>query len=468
MQGLQYQVHWQFAAGALPGLRLSCQNATDGDADAWSSNMINRVFIVLAFAFVPVVVATLPAGASDATFPGGDPTVFSPRGWRWDAVRAPSEARLGRTRGTIALRGGRTFLSSVPFVVKPESVYRIGIQASGTGTVSLECLWWDSEGLPASPHRSLVSAARPVNGRGARVEGVVEVPVVARTGQVRIVVTDGEVVIGSPEIRTTTDNLPAGDLLLALDAALPGTEAPARWRDLTGQNADLEAHGKPVLNVSRKAFQFDGGDDYFAGSHQDASRFNFDTEVAAGLGQGEPFTVVVYASLAGRSSNATVTKLVDVKTVGWLVGVDLDEFGGSRISAAQQVDNQYNRSIARFPGGAESSTPSLGISDGQFHLFVVHFSGAGDAGSTRAYLDGAVKHVKNDPWPSGNLHAGSVHTDAPLRIGGGVPSMTVPFHGEIGFIEIWRGERLLNGMSCSQYSRFRWNGGKPVRGPVRQ
>jgi hypothetical protein len=110
----------------------------------------------------------------------------------------------------------------------------------------------------------------------------------------------------------------------------------------------------------------------------------------------------------------------------------------------------------------------LEIADGQFHLFVVHFSGAGDARSTRAYLDGAVKHVNNDPWPSGNLHAGSVHTDAPLRIGGGVPSMTVPFRGEIGFIEIWRGKRLLDGMSCSQYSRFRWNGGKPVRGPVRQ
>ena len=430
--------------------------------------MLNRVLIVLAFAFVPGAVGAPPTGASDATFPGGDPTAFSPRGWRWDAVRAPSEARLGSTRGTIALRGGRTFLSSAPFAVKPESVYRIGIQASGNGTVSLECLWWNAEGLPASPHRSLVSAAQALNGRGARVGGVVEVPVVARAGQVRIVVTDGEVVLGSPEIRTTTENLPPGELLLALDAAQPGTGAPARWRDLTGQNSDLEAHGKPVLNTSRKAFQFDGGDDYFAGSNRDATRFDFDTDVAAGLGKGEPFTVVVYASLAGRSSNATVTKLADVKTVGWLVGVDLDEFGGSRITAAQQVDNQYNRSIARFPGGAESSTPSLEISDGQFHLFVVHFSGAGDARSTRAYLDGAVKHVNNAPWPSGNLHAGSVHTDAPLRIGGGVPSMTVPFRGEIGFIEIWRGERLLDGMSCSQYSRFRWNGGKPVRGPVRQ
>ncbi len=164
--------------------------------------MLNRVLIVLAFAFVPGAVEVPPTGARDATFPGGDPTAFSPRGWRWDAVRAPSEARLGRTRGTIALRGGRTFLSSAPFAVKPESVYRIGIQASGIGTVSLECLWWNAEGLPASPHRSLVSAAQALNGRGARVGGVVEVPVVARAGQVRIVVTDGEVVLGSLHIYT--------------------------------------------------------------------------------------------------------------------------------------------------------------------------------------------------------------------------------------------------------------------------
>ena len=426
------------------------------------------VLVALAFAFVTAAVGVPPEPVNDTTFPGGDPTAFTPRGWRWDAVRAPSSARVDETSGTIVLRGGHTFLSSGPFPVKPESFYRIGVKASGTATVALECLWWNEKGLPANPHRSQVCAARAVNRRGERVEGNVEAPVTAHTGQVRIVVTDGEVVIGSPGIRATTVQIPPGDLLLALDAAQPGDRAPARWRDLTGRNVDLEAHGQPVLNTNRKAFQFDGQDDYFVGSSRDATHFDFATEVGAGLGQGVAFTVVVYARLTGRSSSATVTKLADVKTVGWLVGMDLDEFGNSRISAAQQVDNQFNRSIARFPGGAESSTPSLGIADGRFHLLVVHFSGVGDPRSTRAYLDGAAKHVNNDPWPSGNLHAGSVHTDAPLRIGGGVPSMSVPFQGEIGFVEIWRGERLLDGMSCSQYSRFRWNSGKPLRGRVTQ
>ena len=430
--------------------------------------MTSRVLVGMSLALVTVAVGTSPQFASDTKFTEGDPTAFAPRGWRWDAVRAPSQARVDESRGTVALRGGCTFLSSRPFAVKPESVYQIGIQATGTGKVALECLWWNAQGLPASPHRSLVCGARAVHRRDEYVGGHVEVPVAAHTGQVRIVVTDGEVVIGSPGIRPTTARLTAGDLLMALDAAQPGDRAPARWRDLTGRNVDLEAHGQPVLNTNRKAFQFDGRDDYFVGSSRDATHFDFATEVGAGLGKGAAFTVVVYARLTGRSSSATVTKLADVKTVGWLVGMDLDEFGNSRINAAQQVDNQFNRSIARFPGGAESSTPSLGIADGRFHLMVVHFSGVGDPRSTRAYLDGAAKHVNNDPWPSGNLHAGSVHTDAPLRIGGGVPSMSVPFQGEIGFVEIWRGERLLDGMSCSQYSRFRWNSGKPVRGRVTQ
>ncbi|MEE3372946.1 MAG: hypothetical protein VX346_26675 [Planctomycetota bacterium] len=426
------------------------------------------VLIALAFGLVTAAVGVPSEPVNDTTFPGGDPTAFSPRGWRWDAVRAPSAARVDETRGTITLRGGRTFLSSVPFSVKPEKLYRIAIQAAGTGKVALECLWWTAAGLPASPHRSLVSAVRAVNRRGERMGGVVEAPVTAQTGQVRIIVMDGVMVLRSAGVRATTEKLPAGHLLLALDAAQPGDQAPASWRDLTGRNVDLKSHGDPVLNTATKAFQFDGQDDYFSGSSRDANRFNFVTEVEAGLGNGTPFTVVVYARLSGRSASATVTKLADVKTVGWLVGVDLDEFGGSRINAAQQVDNQFNRSIARFPGGAESPTASLGLDDGRFHLVVVHFSGTGDARSTRSYLDGAVQHISNDPWPSGNLHAGSVRTDAPLRIGGGVPSMTMPFQGEIGFIEIWRGERLLDGMSCSQYGRFRWNGGKPLRGRITQ
>lgn len=96
----------------------------------------------------------------------------------------------------------------------------------------------------------------------------------------------------------------------------------------------------------------------------------------------------------------------------------------------------------------------------------MHFSGTGDAHSTITYVDGGAKPVDNNPWPGGNLHNGSILSDAPLRIAGGVPDMSIPFTGEIAFVEIWRGMRLLDGMSSSQYSRFRWNDGKPVRGLI--
>ena len=421
---------------------------------------------IVVLATVASTAAPPPNLAPDTKFQDGDIAALDPPTWRWDPIRSPSEARVDKAKGLVTLVGGRTFLCSGHFGVKAETFYKIGLTARGRATIELECLWWDEKGMPARPHRLVAVGSTAVEDETKVVFGDVEAPVTARTGQLRVVATDGTLVLSDPIIQATTAKVHAGTLLLALDAAEPGKDPACAWRDLTRRNADLTAHGQPKLNSKAHAFVFDGTDDYFEGATEDESRFDFDTEVAAGAGRGNPFTVVIYAKLTGRSANSTVTKLADVKTIGWLVSIDLDEFGSSRINAALQIDNQHNRSIARFPGGSGSPNESLQLSRGKFHLFVLHFSGVGDAHSTTVYMDGGSRPVGNDPWPGGSLHDGSIRSDAPLRISGGVPSMSTPFTGEIGVIEIWSGKRLLNGMSASQYSRFRWNDGKPVRGLI--
>ena len=408
-------------------------------------------------------IAAAPNLAPDATFQDGDVAAYDPPSWRWDPIATPSEARVDKAAGSVTLIGGRTFLRSGHFRVEPETFYKVSIKAQGTGKIGLACLWWGEDGKPVRPHRSVALQSMPITGGTDVLAGAVEAPITAKTGQLRIVVADGTLVVSAPVVQVTTADVPSGKLLLAVDAAKPGPEPAKAWRDLTGQNAGLAPHGQPKLNAKAHAFVFDGKDDYFEGAAKDESQFDFDTDVAAGEAKGDPFTVVIYAKLTGRSGSAAVTKLADVKTIGWLVGVDLDEFGHSRVTAAQQVDNRHNRCIARFPGGAGSENESLKVNDGKFHLFVVHFTGVGDAHSTTTYVDGGAKPVSNNPWSGGNLSSGSIRSDAPLRIAGGVPSMSTPFTGEIAFVEIWSGSRLLNGMSCSQYSRFRWNDGKPVR-----
>ncbi|MFN2352880.1 MAG: hypothetical protein ABR497_13160, partial [Kiritimatiellia bacterium] len=104
----------------------------------------------------------LAASASAANLindPGFKQTKFSPlqsdSSWFWYQINGPSGAEVDPGAGTITLTGGKTFLHSTRFPVKPGKQYNISVQAKGSGKVSFECLWWKAQGGMAEPHRTI-------------------------------------------------------------------------------------------------------------------------------------------------------------------------------------------------------------------------------------------------------------------------------------------------------------------------
>lgn len=251
----------------------------------------------------------------------------------------------------------------------------------------------------------------------------------------------------------------AGELLLKLDAAAPGPRPNEEWQDLTGRN---EGFVLESVHHSAKAnsFVFEKPGATCIGNPRDAARFDFETDRSIGDGRGSVHTVVLYAKLGGRSGTGIVNKLDDPTKGGWSIGLEWDEFGLDRISTLQQSDNRQNRTISGFPGLAgQGRDVKLNATDGRFHLFVIHLTGSGGHDST-VYFDGSEEPLPLGPWSFGLLSSGSVGNDAPLRIGSFNKD---GFRGEIGFIEIWSGSRLLDGMTPAEYSKHRYNQGAPLR-----
>ena len=137
----------------------------------------------------------------------------------------------------------------------------------------------------------------------------------------------------------------------------------------------------------------------------------------------------------------------------------MDEFGLDRVTTFQQ-SNGEQRTITGFPGLAGQNDARLNVKDGHFHCFTVHLTGSGQRDGS-VYVDGSTESLALAGWPFGVLSSGSIRNTAPLCIGAFGEN---GFRGEIGFVEIWSGTRLGNGLTPAEYSRLRSRHGKPQRG----
>ena len=374
------------------------------------------------------------------------------KGWNWQRIVEPCEVRIDQDKAT--LQGGKVFLHSAEFRVDASTIYQLQLEASGNAKVSMEILWWKRGGLPTRTHRSTLVKPSRLSANATQVGGRIRSPSDAATAYVRFAAEEGHAVLKSPVMRT-----PIGELLLKLDAAAPGSRPNDVWQDLTERNEALVLQSVRH-SAEENSFVFEKPGASCIGNTQDAPRFDFATDQAAGAGRGSPFTVVLYAKLTGRSGSGIVNKLGDPTKGGWSIGLVWDQFGLDRISTLQQSDNRQNRTINGFPGLAgQGPDVKLSATDGQFHLYVIHLTGSGGRDGA-VYFDGSEKSLPLGPWAFGVLSSGSVRNDAPLRIGsfnkGG-------FRGSIGFVEIWSGSRLRDGMTPAQYSKHRYNNGAPQR-----
>ncbi len=373
-------------------------------------------------------------------------------GWNWQRIEEPCEVRIDQNKAR--LQGGRVFLHSAELPVDAGMIYNAQLEASGDAEVAVEVLWWKEDGLPTHVHRSILVESTRLTATTTKLTGRIRSPSDAATAYVRVAVHEGQAVLESPALLAA-----AGELLLKLDAAAPGPEPDAKWRDLTGRNKDfvLQSVGHSAESSS---YRFNTPGASCIGDLRDATRFHFETDQSAGAGRGSPFTVVLYAKLTGRSGGGIVNKIDDPTKGGWSIGLAWDEFGLDRISTLQQSDTSQNRTINGFPGLAgQGRDVKLGATDGGFHLYVIHLTGSGGRDGS-VYFDGNEKPLPLGPWPFGVLSSGSVRNDAPLRIG----SFNVAgFRGEVGFVEIWSGSRLRDGMTPAEYSTRRYNNGSPRR-----
>ena len=377
-----------------------------------------------------------------------------PSGWNWQRIVAPAHVVAHPTRPAVTLSGGTVFLDSSPVAVAPSTVFDIRLQVHGDGTFASELLWWTADGLPAQTHRMRLTHPTSLKQTALQISGQLRSPHTASVVQLRLIAQGGTAVVQAPFWGVAT-----GALLLSLDATQPGPEPATHWRDLTGTNRNFVLTKGVRHAPQSQSYVFETPGAQCRGAVEDAPRFDFETDLAASAGRGAAFTIVLYAKLGGgRSGNGILNKIGDLQQGGWSVGLEIDEFGIDRVTTLQQ-SNQERRTINGFPGLAGHNETRLQANDGRFHLYVIHFTGSGgrDGG---VYLDGKTTSLQLTPWSFGVLSSGSVRNKAPLRIGAYSQN---GFRGEVGFVEIWSGTRLLAGRTPAEYSHFRYRGGHPRR-----
>lgn len=124
--------------------------------------------------------------------------------WLWYQIVAPSEAKLDKAKGTVALTGGKTFLHSSAFDVAPEKKYTISVKAQGKGKISVECLWWtryDDDGIGmAKPHRTFAVEATELKDETRDISGQDTAPTDAKRAYIRVVVEEGTVTVSNPSV----------------------------------------------------------------------------------------------------------------------------------------------------------------------------------------------------------------------------------------------------------------------------
>jgi hypothetical protein len=415
----------------------------------------------------------------NSNFAGAAPQENVRNGWRWDPIILPSDVAV-EANESITVRGREGFLTSPPVrtLRKTEYSYEISAEVSGKGSLRIEAIWWDTDSMPAAPHIEVAVPLQQLSGTPARVKGTVHPSNQASYGKVRFVQVsdedDGILVIRSPRVEVMPRRFEPGTLLLSLDAAHPGDSPGDRWQDLTGLNQPFQVIGNPKLDRENGTYYIDSRDKYFQGAVADESRFDFDT--ARGTGKNEPFTLVIYSSLDGPCAGAFIHKLepreIDEKTgamldvPGWMAVIRWDEFGEKGVDVHQMIDNAHARMISRHPS---PDNQGFIMEPGEMQLFVIHVPGDGLAENVQVFHNGKNSPERNMPWTGGSLPKQSIANDAPLCITGCIDFFAkgnLLFNGAIGFVEIWSGRGLLEGMSPGQYGTFRWNQGSPERGLI--
>ena len=271
------------------------------------------------------------------------------------------------------------------------------------------------------------------------------------------------------------------NLLLYLDARDPGGSPATQWEDLSTNNQLFVSNGNPVHNAGNGVYYFNR-DGLFTGDVADEALYDFDTEYGAGVGNGDAFTVVFYASINGNQGSAgMVNKQGNGVDFGWNAGLAQDEFGLNNVWTEQRTDNSSVRRIIRVPGSAADPAPNtlsaIGVTASDLNLYVVHFTGiaVGPPDGVLVWINGETTNAISRQFPFAGLSAGATTTnDSPLHIGGQTDHVTASpargFVGNIQFIEIWEGETVGDGMFPEEYSAWRWNGGNPLvlgeSGPV--
>ena len=108
--------------------------------------------------------------------------------------------------------------------------------------------------------------------------------------------------------------------------------------------------------------------------------YDFETEFGAGVGNGNPYTVVFYASINGNQGSAgMINKLATNIDAGWHAGLTQDEGGMNNAWSEQRTNDNNDRPILRLPGAAGDPEPNslndIGVTATDLNLYIVYFTG---------------------------------------------------------------------------------------------
>ena len=123
--------------------------------------------------------------------------------WLDHPIIPPSEAKVDKQKGMVTLIGGKTFLHSSVFDVEGGKEYHVGLKTSGSGTVSIECLWWSKYNgglVMASPHRTAAVKPTALGKESQTIAGSSVAPKDAAKAGLRIIVEKGTAVISKPQV----------------------------------------------------------------------------------------------------------------------------------------------------------------------------------------------------------------------------------------------------------------------------
>ena len=249
-------------------------------------------------------------------------------------------------------------------------------------------------------------------------------------------------------------------LVLHLDAAAPGSNPGSVWEDHSASGYDMSVFGSVTHNAANQTYSFPGGGSYMEGGTTGSeSTFDFETDEAAGAGNGNAITVLAYMTVSG--TGAIIGKGPNAGP-GWSHIVGNDGSNGYGQQHLVSSEGHSTRMVRRWgPGGPGRIQ---GVGDGNLHLWVFHDDGTGDIAGTSLFVDGSLT-MEGDDGVEDNLKGSglSILNDDELRIAN-LLGAGDHYAGELGFLEVHSGA-LPGGLSAADYGQQRWNGGIPSRVP---